>query len=132
MVFASSEAIVRAPRVTICALFDVARLAGGVGVAHQRCADARDLVGGDADADSGAANQNGPIEFTCDNGGSHAISQVGVKGVLGAIDAGNLFDLIFVREMLGEDFRKTFAGAVAGNCNLHGFSPLHRSDGGGA
>ena len=92
---------------------------------RQRGTDARHFVGGNADTNAGATDQNGAVVFALQDFIRHPVGQVGIEGIRPGFGARNLGHLMRGFQMVGEDFGKAFARAVARDCKFHRFL-LHK------
>jgi hypothetical protein len=90
---------------------------------RQRSADARNLIGCNAYADAGAANEDGAVIGAVENGGSHAVGEVGVECICASVCARDLRNLETILEVIGEYLGQTFTSAVACYCYFHNIAP---------
>ena len=90
------------------------RAFSGISVMGQCGANAGHLVGGDADADAGAAYVDRAVIIGPEHGRADAVGEMGVKGVRTGISAEYFMYLVAVLEVIGEDLCQAFACAIAG------------------
>ncbi|ENN83663.1 hypothetical protein RHSP_74657 (plasmid) [Rhizobium freirei PRF 81] len=96
---------------------------GGISIVCEGCPNTRHLVCRNADADPGAAHQDGLVIGAVEHAVGDPVGEVRIEIVETGVRPGDLEHLETVLEIIGEDLGEAFARAVACYCNFH----LHHS-----
>lgn len=98
-----------------------ARELGAEGLGAHDGAHALDLVGGQADADASAADQDAQVDVTVSNCLAHLVAGDGVVEALGGVGA-KVHDLAAaLLQVLGDDVLELDGGVVVTDTDLHGW-----------